>query len=397
MLSPANPIAAVTHPDPYPYYAELVATKPLYYDDTLGLWVASSAQIVTTILSDPIWRVRPLAEPVPKALLGSPAADIFRHLVRMSDGANHCPFKQAVSATLQSVDLAQALDQSRRWAHMLAERHLSKSASDRLADFTFQLPAYVLGSMLGVPPDMLEQLTGWIGDFVACLAPANAPERIERGKHAAAHLLDVFRSLLAMQQRQTAEGLLAVLAREVQQAGHTATESIIANGIGFLSQAYEATAGLIGNTLLALAAQAQVQRVVMADPDLLSNVIQEVLRYDPPIQNTRRFLAQDATVAGQAMRAGATVLVVLAAANRDPAINPHPAHFDTTRRDRRSFTFGHGMHACPGEALAPTIARAGVEQLIAAGLVSEPLHTSISYRASANARIPILTQNAPMG
>lgn len=388
MPNPPNPIAAVTHPDPYPYYAELVATKPLYYDDALGLWVASSAEAVAAVLSSPLCLVRPPAEPVPRALLGSPAAEIFGQLVRMNDGAGHCPFKQAVSATLASVSLAQAAEQSRRWARVLADRYLSKHAPEWLADFVFRLPTYVMGSLLGIPANMLEQLTGWIGDFVGCLAPTSSVEQLERGKRAAGLLLDSFRSLLAAQQDQATEGLLATLAREARRAGRDATDTIIANGIGFLSQTYEATAGLLGNTWLALAAQAELQRMVAADPSLMSAVVLEVQRYDPPIQNTRRFLAQDAVVAGLDMRAGDTVLVVLAAANRDPLLNSSPARFDIHRRDRRSFTFGHGPHACPGESLALAIAMAGVEQLIAADMSLE--RAKVYYRASMNARIPLV-------
>src|SRR5947208_334440 len=100
---PHDPIAAVTHSDPYPYYADLVAHKPIYRDGTLGLWVASSADSVSAVLASDICRVRPRAEPVPRILIGSPAANIFRHLVRMNDGERHYPFKQAISATLQSI------------------------------------------------------------------------------------------------------------------------------------------------------------------------------------------------------------------------------------------------------------------------------------------------------
>jgi len=273
-------------------------------------------------------------------------------------------------------------------------RYLSKHAPEQLADFAFRLPAYVVGSLLGVPPDMLEQLTGLVGDFVGCLAPASSADQLERGKRAAAQLIDNFRSLLRAQQDQAAEGLLATLAREAQRVGRDASDTIIANGIGFLSQAYEATAGLIGNTWLALAEDPGLRRMAAAGPSLLGDVILEVLRYAPPIQNTRRFLAQDATIAGQAMRAGDIVLVVLAAANRDPQLNPQPARFDIHRSDRRSFTFGRGPHACPGDALAPAIALAGVEQLIAADMVLD--QATISYRASANARIPILARDAHM-
>jgi hypothetical protein len=102
---PQNPIVAVTHFDPYPYYADLMASKPIYWDETVGLWVASSAAAVTGVLISNLCRVRPPTEQVPRALLGSSAADIFRHLVRMNDGQKHDPMKESVSATLQTINI----------------------------------------------------------------------------------------------------------------------------------------------------------------------------------------------------------------------------------------------------------------------------------------------------
>lgn len=382
-MFPQDPIAAVTHPDPYAYYADLVARNPLYYDDKLGLWVASGAVAVATVLTNHLCRVRPAAEPVPKSLLGSPAAEIFRHLARMNDGEKHCHFKQAVSAALGSIDAAQAAQQSAKWAQSLLE----ESGAGRLSRFAFHLPVYVVGSLLGVPEDMLGQTALWMSDFARCLAPASDPDQIERGRKAAGHLLHLFRNLPNRE-----GGLLGALAREAKRAGSEETDAIIANGIGFLSQSYEATAGLIGNTLLALASNHETRDQIASDPEILRPVIQEVLRYDSPIQNTRRFLAEEGFVAGEKMKAGDAVLVILAAANRDPSVNPKPERFDVFRKERRIFTFGVGAHACPGEALATTIATAGVERLIASGAAVERLAETMTYRASANARIPIFEE-----
>ena len=102
-------------------------------------------------------------------------------------------------------------------------------------------------------------------------------------------------------------------------------EVIVANRIGLLIQSHDATAGLIGNTLVALERHPDTRERVAADPDLLPAVLLEVLRHDPPVQNTRRFVARDGVVAGQEMREGDAVLVLLAAANRDPAANPGPS------------------------------------------------------------------------
>src|SRR5688572_5216677 len=100
MMMPRDPVAAVTHLDPYPYYAELVGRSPVHRDDRIGMWVVASAEAVGAVLASEICRVRPPAEPVPRALVGAPAGEVFRHLVRMNDGAAHRALRPAVSATL---------------------------------------------------------------------------------------------------------------------------------------------------------------------------------------------------------------------------------------------------------------------------------------------------------
>jgi cytochrome P450 len=365
---PPDPIAAVTHPDPYPFYAGLVAKRPLDRDDALGLWVAASAEAVTAVLASDLCRVRPPAEPVPRAIVGSPAGEIFRHLVRMTDGPGHAPCKHAVAATLGSFGPAEVAAVSRHWAGLLAgEIRPDDSPDDSkgLAGFPFRLPVYAMASLLGVAAGALPVVSQWTSDLVAALAPASTPDQIERGQTAALGLLELFRSL-----------------------GRDDEDVVIANQIGFLFQSHDATAGLIGNALVTLGRDRELRERVAVDPDLLPAILQEVLRYDPPVQNTRRFVARDGVVAGQEMRQGDAILVLLAAANRDPAANPAPERFDPFRRERRIFTFGAGAHACPGDALAVTIARAGVERLILEGLDLERFAAGVTYRPSVNVRIP---------
>ena len=377
MTDPSDPIAAVTHPDPYPWYARLVAERPVYRDLKHGFWVVASAEAVTAVLTNADCRVRPVDEPVPAALLDSPAGDIFERLVRMNDADAHRPIRQTVAATLEGVDLERVAELSRQWAGRLVEAQ---------ADVAFDLSVHVLGSLLGIPDDRLRQTADWLGDFVRCLAPASTPEQMERGRRAAGYLRELFQSLLA----SPGSGLLGVLATEAQRVRCDDIDSVVANGIGFLSQAYEATAGLIGNALLALAADTELRRRLSGEPALIESVLLEVLRYDPPIQNTRRFVAVDTIVAGQPMCAGDAILIVLAAANRDPTVNPNPDRFDIDRPNRHTFSFGAGAHACPGSTIAVTIARAGVEALLAAGVSPDG---PTNYRSSVNVRLPVMDWN----
>jgi cytochrome P450 len=307
----------------------------------------------------------------------------------MNDGQKHGPMKGAVSSTLQVIDANQAAEESHKWARLLADEIEPAAHPGRLTDFAFQLPVYVVASLLGIPQEQLQQTAVWMSDFVRCLAPASSSEQIEQGKRAASHLLDLLHTILGIQEVERTGGLLDVLKHEARLVGCTDRDVVVANGIGLLSQAYEATAGLIGNTLLALARHQDVYEQLLAASDKLHLVIQEVLRYDPPIQNTRRYLSGSGVIAGEEMKEGDIVLVVLAAANWDPAANPDPERFDIFRKARCLFTFGAGVHGCPGEIIAAIIARAGVEQLILSGVNLPHLAATVRYRPSVNARISL--------
>jgi cytochrome P450 len=322
---------------------------------------------VTAALSSDLARVRPPTEPVPRGLLGSPAGEIFRHLVRKNDGATHLRLKPGVSARLAMLDPGRVGEQAAAWARRLVDELAPAGHGERIADFAFRLPIYTVAALLGVASEALGPAAARVGDFVQCLAPAATAEQLERGNAAAGELTRLFCTLMRREE----------------------LDATVANTIGYLSQAYEATAGLIGNTLVALGGNPELRPRLEAEPARLRAVVREVVRHDPPVQNTRRFIAGDGIVAGQALREGDAVLVLLAAANRDPAVNSHPERFDPLRRDRQAYTFGFGAHACPGEALATAIAEAGVAHLLAAGVEPERLVERVRYRPSANTRIPL--------
>lgn len=366
MEPPRDAIAAVTHPDPYPYYAELVARRPLHRDDTLGLWIASSAAAVSAVFTSDLCRVRPAAEAVPKAIVGTAAAEVFSRMVRMNDGAYHVRMKPSVSATVAMLDLALVRSHADTAARTLAIEFAPATHPARIADFAFRLAPCTLGAVLGLAPEALPAVAAAAGHFVRGLAPGASAPDVERGAAAARALVDAVRTL-------------------PRYAG--ASDDSVANVVGFFWQSYEATAALIASTLVALAIHGEMRERVAREPAALPAVVSEVTRWDAPVQNTRRFVAADGDVAGQPMKAGDAILLVLAAANRDPGANAEPARFDAARRERRVFTFGFGAHACPGEALAVTIASAGVARLLADGVAPERL--ARTYRASANMRMAL--------
>lgn len=382
VLFPESLLEAASHPDPYPYYAALLAYRSLYREHKLGLWVALGAREVAATLASEHVRVRPPSEPVPAAIAGAPAGDIFRHLVRMNDGPRHTQAKAAVGAGLARIDPARVVATAARDAAALAHA-LAAGQRENLDRFNSALPVRTVAQLIGLPEEAAGRCAALVGDFVRCLSPLSGPDEIAQSNKAATMLLELLRD-----QWRQGDGL-AIHAEGMRRDGIEDRDAVLANLVGFLSQTYEATAGLIGNTLLALARNPHLRRRVAGDDALLERTIEEVARHDPPVHNTRRFVAADCLVAGETMRQGDQILVVLAAANRDPAHCEHPHVFDPDRADRHSFTFGAGRHACAGQAIATAIAAAGIRALIAHRLDIAALADPVQYRKSLNSRVPL--------
>ncbi|MEV7414923.1 cytochrome P450 [Streptomyces sp. NPDC089919] len=378
-----TPIAAVRAQDPYPYYASLVADRPFAYDATLNAWVAADATAVQAVLAAPQLRVRPTSEPVPTGIKGTAAGDVFADLVRMTDGPDHHRLKSLVARTLAAADLTEAA--------ATATTHTQKALAEAggpipYDDLMFAVPARTVAGLLGLTDGADETAARLIADFVQCI-PAGATEA-QYG--AAARAAETLRDLLAPGLEAGAHGLLADLLaaarQDDRQDDRPDTAPLLANALGFLSQTYDATAGLIGNTLLALARGAELP----GTPAAVDALVREVVRYDAPIQNTRRFAAEPFGHAGATVAPGEQVLVLLAAANRDPAVNPDPHALLPGRVNPAVFTFGAAAHRCPGEELAAAVAGAVVGALLAAGWDPAALPAAPAYRPLANARIPVL-------
>ena len=389
MNPPADPIAAVVHPDPYPYYADLVAKSPLYRDEKLGMWVASSAAAVDAVLNNPHGRVRPPSELVPAAIRGGPAGELFGNLVRQNDGSRHGSIKSVVSMRFTALDPDTIGRSAQEWANTLAEGASPFTDAGRVDDFARRLPVCVVAGLLGFHKESALSLVDLTADLVRCYAPGASPERIAKGHDAATAMLAAMRNNPA----HAGHAPLLSLGNQSRSGGppeHALPEDLrLANSVGLLIQAYEATAGLIGNTLLVLATHPDWLDRARADPTVTASIVLEVARYDSPVQNTRRFFGRDVEILGQNIPGGQVVLAVLAAANRDPSANPNPDRFDPGRRFRRIYTFGTGIHACPGKVLALSIAQAGIARLLASGLDVERTVTGHGYRHSLNGRIPV--------
>ncbi|WP_339414708.1 MULTISPECIES: cytochrome P450 [unclassified Pseudomonas] len=363
-----TPLQAATHADPYDYYARLRRNAGLLFDTDLGLWIASCAKTVEAVLAHPDCCVRPLHEPVPAAIAQRVAGQVFARLMRMNEGVAHrCP-RAVMEPALAALDAQRiALD----------VEQLSAGVNN-LDAWMFTLPVSVVARLLGLPDEQLQIVAGLTRDFVACLSPLSNEAQLRNADAGASQLRQMFSGVL----EQT------VLLSSIRAGDWKDAEVMSANLIGLLSQTCEATAGLIGNSLVLLARRPDLVERVKREPTVAIALVQEVARFDSPVQNTRRFVARRCTIGRWVLEAGDTVLVLLASANRDSDAHSQPDSFVLERPQRRLFSFGLGRHQCPGQTLALTIAAQAIVQLLRRQPAVLEHACQQGYWPSLNGRIP---------
>lgn len=368
LMQPLNAIAAASHVDPYPYYRQLLAGPPLQFDAGLGLWIASRAAVIADIMANPDCQVRPAAEAVPKAIAGSSAGNVFGRLMRMNEGAAHANPKRVIGHTLAGVDLDRVAERSAHLAAALGTRLPDGAALTR---WLFDLPTYVVADLLGFGEHELPQVAQSIAQFVRCLSPLSTPEQLASASSAAHDLLEMFKT-------RAPAGLADTVLRLAAQEGWNDRDAILSNLLGLMSQTHEATAGLIGNSIVAMLARPELR----SDPQ---RFVREVARLDPAVQNTRRFVVRETRVAEVTLQPGEVILLLLGATGHDeqaPVTSQLPG-------------FGHGRHACPGQELAFAIAAGALKHLLTLDLAAARL--SWTYAPSANARLPQFSSPALKG
>ncbi len=346
----SNLLTAAHQPDPYPLYTALRAAAPsgLHHDAGLGLWVASSAAAVDEVLHHPALRVRPPAEPVPRPWVGTPAGTLFAGLMRQNDGPAHQRGKAWATPLLGATMPVEAA----------AQAVAASGASPRqcaLNELLFEAPVQVLWALLHPHDGEPGELPAQVRAVVAGWSPSADEATRHAGSLAAAHLLQ-------------------------RLDGDT-------NRIGLFTQTCEATGGLIGAALVALQREAGLRARWLADPSLDDSLALEVARHDPPVQNTRRFVAETCAVRGHTLQAGDAVLVLLASANRDPLAHADADRFILNRQPAPTFSWGRGVHECPGSALSRRIAMGLVRAWHEEGSPMGELTAQWHYKPSPNGRL----------
>jgi cytochrome P450 len=239
---------------------------------------------------------------------------------------------------------------------------------DLIVDFAAEIPVEVIGNLLDVPRAERAPLRGWSLAILSALEPAPDAALLERGNRAVREFLDYLGTLVARRRRSPGDPEADVLTRLIrgEPDGERLTDAeLLHNCIFLLNAGHETTTNLIGNGVDALLRhRAELERLAR-DPSLLPTAVEELLRFESPLQLNNRVTTAPVDLGGRSFPAGTFVTLGVGAANRDPAQFPDPDRLDVGRKPNRHVAFGHGDHACAGMNVARLEARVAIGRLLA--------------------------------
>lgn len=370
MYAPTEPLPELWSPaaidDPYPIYDYWRAAQPIRW--TGGDWQMFRYADVQTLLRD----LRLGAEQFqtdPQWLATTGFAPLFEARAKMmlfTDPPDHTRLRTLVhrAFTPRVVESYRPLVQ--RIVDQLLDAAAVRGEIELIGEFAYPLPVTVIAHMLGVPVDMHDQFRRWSDSLAAFIGGTTRPEAevLPAALQAVLDMSDFILALVAERRRVPRDDLLSVLAQVEDGGDRLSEQELVANSILLLLAGHETTTNLIGNGTLALLRHPDQLALLRDHPELTAAAIEELLRYDSPVQMTSRRALTDIEFQGHHIAAGQTVTLFIGSANRDPAQYEDPGRLDLTRSDVRHLSFGHGSHYCLGAPLARLEGQVAISTLI---------------------------------
>src|SRR5262245_30508025 len=354
--------------DPYPYYARLRRIDPVHWEENNGGWVLTRYADIVSVLRSPhasAERTEMIARRLPAEF-----QELFtsrKDSMLNADQPRHTRLRGLVNKAFTPGTVAALAPFIQRFVDDVIDTVGPRGRMDVIRDLAYPLPATVIAEMLGVPHADRDRFKQWSDDTTALAGnlPGNLPEDVmRRAVEGMRELRAYFAGIVARRRVEPRDDLLSGLVKAQQEGDRLNEAELLANAVLLLNAGHETTTNLIGNGTLALLRHPDQLRRLREDPALIPTAVEELLRYDSPVQFTNRVLKADLTLGGKQLRAGQAVLLVLGAANRDPAVFPDPDRLDVGRADNKHRSFGLGSHFCLGAPLARLEGRIVFETLL---------------------------------
>jgi len=365
-----NPTNPVLRSDPYPFYARLRETDPFHRCRNADGWVLSRYEDVLAVLRDPSYsadernhrRYRSFVRRFQNAGLPDPYADDRGSMLRL-DPPDHTRLRGLVAKAFTPRAVERMRPRIEAILKELLEARPARGPMELVTELAAPLPVRVIAEMLGIPPEDGERFRHWSNEVVRSLGEGTHEDR-RAAERAGAELDRYFEATIAARRAAPKDDLISALASAEDAGDRLKRNELLSTLTLLLVAGNETTTNLISNATLALLRNPAQLELLRRAPEQVAGAIDELLRYDSPVQMTSRIALSDRELAGKKIRRGEQLVLLLGSANRDPAVFEEPDRLDLTRRDVRHLSFSHGIHFCLGAQLARLEAGLALEALI---------------------------------
>ena len=358
-----NPLSAEMAQDPYPTYAKLRGRDPVHRSRLMDAWVFSRFADVDAILRD---HRHFSSDPRKRVASGRRASlpNVEEPSMLFLDPPDHTRLRALVNKAFTPRAVAALEPHIRELMTTLLDAVDDPAAFDLMEAVAKPLPVIVIAEMLGIPPDDRAQFAVWSNQRARILEPTLSPEERETADAAMRSLDEYLMPIISARRVDPKDDIISALA-QAEEEGDKLTEREVLIMLRLLLVAgNETTTNLIGNGVLALLRHPDQLAALREDPGLIPSAVEELLRFDSPVQVDVRSVLDDCEVNGFRVRRGDNVVTLLGAANRDPDRFEAPDRLDVRRGDQNHLSFGRGIHHCLGAPLARLEGRVVLQALI---------------------------------
>jgi pimeloyl-[acyl-carrier protein] synthase len=350
-LPPFNPLDERFRRDPYPFYDRYRAEDPIHWagapdHEGSGIWFLFRYMDVMAALRTPnLIRDRQIQPPDP---LGAALANwmLFRN------PPDHTRLRALVNKafTRQMAERLQPAIQET--ADFLLDQVQADGQMDLMPHYASPLPLITIAELLGIPRSDRERLRNWTMDLTRGIDVGPTPEALERATQSTLELIEYLRTIVGQRRGDRKDDLISALIAAEEGGDELSEDELLSMCVLLLGAGHETTINLIGNGTLALMRHPDQWTRLRDDPACTEGAVEELLRYDCPVQMTFRVALEDGELGGKFLRKNEVVAILLGAANRDPEQFPDPDRLDVTRAAAKHGAFSMGIHFCLGAPLA---------------------------------------------
>jgi len=356
--------------DPYPFYERLRRTDPFHRCRNADGWVLSRYTDVLAVLRDPSFSADERNHPRHPQLVARlrraglrDAYDADRGSMLRLDPPTHTRLRALVSKAFTPRAIERMRPRIEAILKEVLEGCAARGAIELVSELAAPLPLRVIAEMLGIPGEDHARFRALSNEVVRNIGDASSEDR-RASERAGAELDAYFEPFIDERRRSPRDDLISALAAAEEGGERLKRNELLSVLTLLLVAGNETTTNLISNATLALLRNPGELELLRREPARIRPAVEELLRYDGPVQMTSRFTTADTEIAGRRLRRGEMVVLLLGSANRDPAVFPEGDRLDVTRRDVRHLGFGLGIHFCLGAQLARLEAGLALEALI---------------------------------